>query len=234
MQGGHVTLVATNATVRQILAEWERVGQTRVMNPERTPGAPLNLQLTDVPEQQALDIVLRSVPGVILARRQGTVDNFSAFERIIVMPISSLPQAAAPPSSAPPAFGQATFQPPQVQLPPPDDDDDRPVPPGAQPVNRGAPVFVFPQPGNAQQQMPNPMGGVQNGGVAVPQQPPTFRLSDGGPVMPYPIPSATGGVPQGGMPQGVAVPGMVVPAPQPQPGQPGFIQPLPPQRPPNP
>ena len=63
MQGGRVTLVAKNATIRQILAEWERVGQTKVVNGDRLPGGLLNLELTNMPEQQALDIILRSVSG---------------------------------------------------------------------------------------------------------------------------------------------------------------------------
>ena len=50
--------MAKDATVRQILAEWARVGQTKIVNVERIPGGPLTLELNNVPEAQALDILL--------------------------------------------------------------------------------------------------------------------------------------------------------------------------------
>src|SRR5580704_10751625 len=79
IQSGRVTLVARDATVRQILAEWERVGQTKVINADRIAGGPLNLEMTNVPEQKALDVLLRSVSGVVLAPRAGAaIDNLSA------------------------------------------------------------------------------------------------------------------------------------------------------------
>jgi hypothetical protein len=41
MQNGRVTLVAKDATVRQILAEWARVGHTKIVNLEAVPGGPI-------------------------------------------------------------------------------------------------------------------------------------------------------------------------------------------------
>ena len=212
MQGGHVTLVAKNATIRQILAEWERVGQTKVVNGERVLGGALNLELTNMPEQQALDIILRSVNGVLFAPRTELVaGNVSAFSQIILMP----PSVAPPPSSAstplPPAFGQQTTYPPQQQfqqqLPLPDDADDRPT------VAQPRPAFVFPQPSITNPQFQQPVVGNAPPPLVFPQQggpnnPPTMAL----PGVPGAIPAA-----------GVSVPGMVVPAPAPQPGQPGFV-----------
>ena len=214
MQGGHVTLVAKNVTIRQILAEWERVGQTKVVNGERVLGGALNLELTNMPEQQALDIILRSVNGVLFApRTELAAGNVSAFSQIILMP----PSVAPPPSSAastplPPVFGPQTTYPQQQQfqqqqfqqqLPLPDDADDRPT------VAQPRPAFVFPQPTITN---PQPLG---NG----PNMPPLVFPQQGGPNPPPPafpgVPSAT--------PAGVSVPGMVVPVPAPQPGQPGFV-----------
>jgi len=226
IQGGHVTLVAKNATVRQILAEWERVGQTKVVNAERIQGGPLNLELTDVPERQALDIVLRSASGVVLAPRVAAL-NLSAFERIIVMPPSVAPASSSAPTPQPPAFGQPVFGP--VQQPPmPNDEDDR-VNPGVPPQNRG-PVFVFPQP-----TVNNPG---QSGGLAQPQMqpqpqmPPLVFPQQGGAAV-VPPTAAYPGAPTSPTPAGVSVPGMMVPVPRPQPGQPGFQPPLQPP-PPNP
>src|SRR5947208_2417527 len=86
IQNGRVTLIAKDATLRQILTEWARVGQTRIVNGERVPGGALTLQLTDVPELQALDILLRSLSGYVAAPRAAAVANASQFDRILIIP----------------------------------------------------------------------------------------------------------------------------------------------------
>lgn len=110
LRDGRVTVVATNATVRQILAEWARVGQTKIVNAERIPGGPLTLQLTNMSEQEALDILLRSVTGYMAAPRPVAVANLSRYDRILVLPTAA---TARPPASAAPApvFRQAPVQP---------------------------------------------------------------------------------------------------------------------------
>ena len=45
MANGRVTLVAKDVTVREILAEWARVGQTRIVNAEKLTGGPVTLEL---------------------------------------------------------------------------------------------------------------------------------------------------------------------------------------------
>ena len=57
---GKVNLIAQNASLRAILTEWARLGGTQVVNMERLAGPPVTLQLTDVPEMQALDTILAS------------------------------------------------------------------------------------------------------------------------------------------------------------------------------
>jgi hypothetical protein len=95
IEDGRVTLEAQNVPVRQILAEWARVGGAKIVNGEKVVGAPLTLQLQAMPERQALDIVLRSVSGYMLAARQeGT--GVSAFDRIMILPTSSAPRNAGP------------------------------------------------------------------------------------------------------------------------------------------
>ena len=219
IQQGRVTLVAKDATVRQILAEWARVGQTTIVNLDRIPGGPVTLELSDVPEPQALDVLLRSLSGYMAAPRAGTAANLSQFDRIVVMPTSAPPRApvsaAAPtPTMSQPQFVQPQFQPPQ---PADDDEDERPAPNVPVPNPRG-PVFnTFP----AQPQVVNPQGGP--GGVPPgpfnPQQPqtPAQQQPGGAPTAPF---------------GGVAVPGMVVQPPQ-QPGQqPGQQPPVAPGQPP--
>ena len=205
MHDGRVTIVAKDATVRQILTEWARVGQTKIVNVERIPGGPMTLELTNVPEQQALDLLLRSVSGYMTAPRPVAVANLSQFDRVVVMPTSAAPRpamAAAPPT---PTFAQPQYSPPPQMNADDDVDDERPaanvavptltMPNGAIPNPRG-PVFnTFPQPQVvAPQVMPPGMNGAQ------PQQ-----------AQPTTAPAAPGGV---------AVPGMIVQPPQ-QPGQPG-------------
>src|SRR5512142_1819437 len=70
---GRVSLVAKDATVRQILAEWARVGQTRIVNGERVPGGPITIELHDVSEARALDTILRTVSGYMAAPRESPI-----------------------------------------------------------------------------------------------------------------------------------------------------------------
>src|SRR5205809_4087804 len=86
IQNGRVSLVAKDATLRQILAEWARVGQTKIVNGDRVPGGPVTLQLTNVSEEQALDTLLRSLTGYVAAPRPMIAANLSRFDRIVVMP----------------------------------------------------------------------------------------------------------------------------------------------------
>src|SRR2546423_10449925 len=86
MKNGRVSIMAKDATVRQILAEWARVGQTKILNLERVPGGPQTLELDDVTEAQALDVLLRPLSGYILAPRAFAAANLSTFDRIIILP----------------------------------------------------------------------------------------------------------------------------------------------------
>jgi hypothetical protein len=200
MHSGRVSLVAKDATVRQILSEWARVGQTKIVNVERLPGGPVTLELDNVTESQALDILLRSLSGYIAAPRAVDEANLSHFDRIIIMPTlaSARPATSSPP---PPVFQQTPqFQP----LQPADDDaeDNRPAPNAGVANQQRGPVFnTFPQP-----QVVNPQSApAQQPGVQMaPQTNPSVPMSSPTPTAPY---------------GGVSVPGMVAPAPQTAPGQ---------------
>ena len=208
LHDGRVSIVAKDATVRQILAEWARVGQTKVVNVDRIPGGPLTIELSNVPEAQALDVLLRSVSGYMAAPRGTAAADLSMYDRIIVLPTVAAPRAAAAGAAAAPApaFQQPQFTP---AAPPPDDDaDDARAASVQSPQVPRPPVFnAFPPP-----QVGGPGSGVPSvqGGQAA-QPTPTFGTT----------PTA----PPGG---GVAVPGMIIPA-QPQPGQSPSMQPPPPQ-----
>jgi hypothetical protein len=197
MQNGRVSLIAKDATVRQILTEWARVGQTKIVNMERVPGGPITIELNNVTEAQALDVLLRALSGYITAPRPVEVENLSHFDRIIIMPTlaAARPAISSPP---PPVFQQT----PQFMPPPADDaDDDKPAPNVPVPGAPRGPVFnTFPQPQTATPQTSSQPG------LSMPQQVPAGQQTPSGQPSPTPV------APYGG----VAVPGMVAPPP---PGQ---------------
>ena len=95
-QEGLVTLRANNAPVRTILAEWARLGGATILNGDRVAGPTVTLELTDVPERQALDIVLRGVAGYMLAPRRDVSAAASTFDRILILPTSVAPRNPPP------------------------------------------------------------------------------------------------------------------------------------------
>lgn len=133
-QDGKVRLNAQNVSVSQILAEWARRGRTTIVNGERVPGPPVTLELQDVSEQQALDIVLRSASGYLVGARETAIAGASSFDRIYILPTSSRPTNT---SAAP--------QPQAVQLQ--DDDDDEPVVVGGRGGQAGPPGARLPRDG---------------------------------------------------------------------------------------
>ncbi len=82
---GRVWLVTHGATPQQILAEWTRIGGTRVDNAGLLPAAPLDLELAGVPEAQALEILLRNANVVVVGRWQPSTQA-SHIERIFIAP----------------------------------------------------------------------------------------------------------------------------------------------------
>src|SRR5262249_58111908 len=83
MDNGRVTIVAKDASVRQILTEWARVGHTKIVNVEKIPGGPVTLELRNVTETQALDVLLRNLSGYITAPRAAHAANMSQFHPTI-------------------------------------------------------------------------------------------------------------------------------------------------------
>jgi hypothetical protein len=211
---GYVTISAVSVPLRQVLTEWARLGQTRVVNAEKLGGAPLTIELSRVPEKQALEILLRSVPGYMAARRATFVPGGSQFDRIVVMPGTVAPpsQAATPPPPAPPPPAPPPTPMPAAAV----DDQDEPVPQenpdqagAAEPDQDQDQPQPQPEPGQQPQTLPSP--GVQ----PLPPAPPG-QQNDGDGVPPQ-QPAGPTAVPGGGA---------VV---SPNPGQ----LPLPPAKPPN-
>jgi hypothetical protein len=145
MQGGRVTIIAHDVPLRQILQEWARVGSTNIVNAEKVPGAPLTLELVDVPEQQALDTLLRSAAGYMAAPRPVGTVGASVYDRIMILPTSRPPAATAA------AVAPQPFQQPRPQPMPVDDDDEEPV---NMPMQNPPVVGAFPGPNSAQPPQP--------------------------------------------------------------------------------
>jgi hypothetical protein len=100
---GRVVLIANNATIADIMAEWAKVGRIKIVNADKLPRDVVTLELRDVNERQALDILLRTTSGFIAALRELDDPTASRFDRIVVMPPSVAPpppvQASAPPQN---------------------------------------------------------------------------------------------------------------------------------------
>ena len=137
MQNGRVTIVADAVPLRQILQEWARVGQTKIVNADKLSGPALTLQLIDTPEKDALDILLRSASGYIAAPRPVPVANAAFYDRVTIMASSRAPAATA-----------TNMMPPTFQRPPqPIDDSDEPINVAMPPPNPAAGQFPGQFPG---------------------------------------------------------------------------------------
>jgi len=97
---GRVWLVATDAQVPEILREWARQSGTAIVNGDGLVGAPLTLELRGVPERDALATILRDTAGYIAASRPVGSAGASTFDRILILPTTSVPAAPARTASA--------------------------------------------------------------------------------------------------------------------------------------
>lgn len=241
MSDGRVTLDAANVPARQILSEWARIGGTNVVGADKITGAPLTLKLVDMPERQALDIILRNVAGFMAAPRRLPAPGQSAYDRILIMATSAGAAAAANANARPGTPAANAMNGTQRRIPgrppnlPPNPGDDQPEveePDSADVGVAQQPVFTFPgaqpgQPGGANQPVFVP---IQNGqfGAQTPGSPPVINLAPGanGPTIYNFVPNSQGApttpptqtTPFGAI--GSPTPGMIQQPPPPAPGQP--------------
>jgi hypothetical protein len=190
---GRVTLIAENATISQILAEWARVGQTQIVNGEKMMGGPVTLELRDVPESKALEALLRSAAGYVVAPRITGRVGGSEYDRIVILATSRAPIVSA---SAPPAFRPPPRPIPQQMMPQVEENESDPA--------NVPPEQIAPNAPNAQ---PFPGPPMNQPGMQPGQQMPQGQQPQGPLTAPRPGP----------LPQPAAVPGNPY---QPQPGLP--------------
>jgi hypothetical protein len=207
---GVVSIDAEDVTIRQILAEWARLGKTRVINLEGVASGPITIKLERVPENVALDIILRTVPGYMAAPRVEYAANASMYDRILIMSATSPPTprpATASAAQAPGAFQAPSpnvtqLRPPNVLVPGgmPEPADDSP---NDAALAAAAAAGLIP--------VPAPMGGpvgttLTNQGVRMPMPDPAEK----------PAPPASTPANPFNVPAGAARPGLAPPAPPPQ------------------
>lgn len=190
IDGGLVTLVAKDVPLSTLLSEWARVGRTTIVNGDKI-FTPVTLQLEAVPERRALEIVLRSAAGYMVAERSTPLAGASAFDRIMILP-TSRPPATQPvfQQATPPPFAPRPAMP--MPMPVPDDDHDQPPTQNQQPAVPALPgqpgqqpqgPLTSPRPGQLPQpapQQPVPFGAPRPPGGGGPGGPPTGPGGPGG------------------------------------------------------
>jgi hypothetical protein len=260
IQDGRVTLDANGVPARQILDEWAKVGGTKVVGADKMTGGPMTIKVVNMPERQALEIVLRNAAGFMAAERQPSAPpGASAYDRILILATTSAPTPGPtnasrgnPPVTTPGVGNMAGTQrrlPPRPPNLPPSaaendsDDDDKREQDEQEQAGANPPVFTFPAPGangtNPNTQIVVPMTG--NNGVSGAAAPgaavaPMITIQpnqNGQPTIYNFVPNSDGSMPP---PNGFTVigaprPGMIQqPATQPAPGQPAQNPPPPPRQ----
>jgi hypothetical protein len=99
-QDGLVSVSARNIPLRTILEEWSRLGRIEIVNAERVSGPPLTIELTNVPEREALATLLRGVAGYVVGAPGVLSTGPARFDRIFILPGNAA--LGARPSTPPP------------------------------------------------------------------------------------------------------------------------------------
>ena len=99
---GRVTIAAHETPLAAILGAWERHGGSQFVGAGGLPDQPVSVQLVDVPEREALRVLLRSAAGYVALPRAAGQPGVSAYDRVVIMAAAAarrLP-AAGPESAA--------------------------------------------------------------------------------------------------------------------------------------
>ena len=82
---GRVTITAHEAPLAAVLGAWERHGGSQFVGAGRLPDRPVSVQLVDVPEREALRVLLRSAAGYVAIPKAAGAAGGSAYERVLIM-----------------------------------------------------------------------------------------------------------------------------------------------------
>ena len=113
-RAGRVTITARDTPLAAILDAWERQGGSRFVDAGRLANRSISVHMVEVPEREALRVLLRSAGGYVAVPRTSRQPGASAFDRIFIMAGSGRPQAAPVPG---PAGGAASGLQPPGRLP---------------------------------------------------------------------------------------------------------------------
>ena len=196
---GRVTVIAENATVREILQEWARVGGSTFVDADKIPALErLTIRLENQTELDAIDVLLRSVAGYMVTPADADSTVVSSVARVFILPTSK-PVAYIPPPDADIEAGDDAA-PARVTVMPPRPDDDGPVrvqtppaiaaPASASPAGQASPLLN----NTSTQAAPGPNGAVTSSrpGVVI-NSPSGPRPPGGRPVVIQPTRPGGGG-----------------------------------------
>ncbi len=115
---GHVTLVAQNVTVREILAEWARLGGTTMVNADKLTGGPISVQFEAQPEAAVLESLLRSSAGYILYPRLQGTQGASSWQSVSILATSHPTTLYTPAAQSAPQIAPVVQSMPDDEIPP--------------------------------------------------------------------------------------------------------------------
>jgi hypothetical protein len=106
LAAGRVSISADRVSLAEILAEYSRIGGVRIEAPAGFSAVPVSIELSNVPERQAFETLLRGVAGfvVVPAPVDGRMTS-SEFARVVIVPNGgpdSRKAAAVSPANPPP------------------------------------------------------------------------------------------------------------------------------------
>jgi len=118
---GLVTLVASNVTVREILADWTKQTGAVFTNADRLAGGPVTVQYDRLPEEAVVRSLLRSAAGLMIVPRDPGPVALSRVASVYIVPTSrgtTTGTAYAPSMPAPVAADLVTPGSPDLEIPP--------------------------------------------------------------------------------------------------------------------
>lgn len=166
---GRVTVIATDATLTEILQEWARVGGSRFVNAEKIPSAErLTLRLENETEMHAIEVLLRPVAGYVIAPRLAAAAGGSSLGNVVIQATTRAGSFAQAPRTVMQATASDEVAAPRFTNAPPRPDDDGPTrqempPPAPVPVPQPQQTqgFQSPMQPNAPMGQANPLQGTQ-------------------------------------------------------------------------
>ena len=96
IDGGRVTLSATEAPLADVLAEWSRVGGTRFVGAETLSRETVTLRLVDADEADAIRLLLRAAAGYVAAPRRTGVAGAARYDRVTILAARRTPAPRGP------------------------------------------------------------------------------------------------------------------------------------------